>query len=191
MVDERRCHAHHSSNSPSTRASNKQVLLTSCESNPRPIGTASNSRFSEHSNDLFEYAVLSIFDFHYLAQPIQNEELLRKLYIEMDLSSYQISEVSGWSRTSISDAMRTLEIEKDGRKGPMPQYGMKKEGTKHIVHKGEQKIIKKMLTLRNKGLSYISIAEKLNDENIPSKLGKKWNKSTVADIIKRELKRKV
>ncbi len=48
-----------------------------------------------------------------------------------------------------------------------------------------------MLTLRNKGFSYISIAEKLNEENIPSKLGKKWNKSTVADIIKRELKRKV
>jgi SOS response regulatory protein OraA/RecX len=109
----------------------------------------------------------------------------------MDLSSYQISEISGWSRTSISDAMRSLDIEKDGRKAPVCQYGMKKEGTKHVVHKGEQKVIKKMLTLRNKGFSYISIAEKLNEENIPSKLGKKWNKSTVADIIKRELKRKV
>ncbi len=135
---------------------------------------------SEHSNDLFEYAVLSIFYFHYLAQPIQNEELLRKLYIEMDLSSYQISEISGWSRTSISDAMRTLEIEKVGRKG-----------TNHVVHTGEQKVIKKMLNLRKKRFSYISIAEKLNEENIPSKLGKKWNKSTAADIIKRELKRKV
>lgn len=183
----RRCHAHHDINVSSIKSSVKTLQ----ESNPRPIGAASNSRASEHSNDLFEYAVLSIFDFHYLAQPIQNEELLRKLYIEMDLSSYQISEISGWSRTSISDAMRTLEIEKNGRKGPMPQYGMKKEGAKHVVHKGEQKIIKKMLTLRNKGLSYISIAEKLNEENIPSKLGKKWNKSTVADIIKRELKRKV
>jgi intein-encoded DNA endonuclease-like protein len=68
---------------------------------------------------------------------------------------------------------------------------MKKEGTKHVVHKGEQKVIKKMLTLRNKGYSYVSIAEKLNEENILSKLGKDWNKSTVADIIKRELKRKV
>ena len=87
--------------------------------------------------------------------------------------------------------MRSLEIEKDGRKGPLPQYGMKKEGAKYVVHKGEQKVIKKMLTLRNKGLSYISIAEKLNEENIPSKLGKNWNKSTIADIIKRELKRKV
>lgn len=187
MVDERRCHAHHSSSGSSISSSAPDTQ----ESNSRPKGTASNSRLSEHSNDLFEYAVLSVFDFHYLAQPIQNEGLLRKLYIEMDLSSYQISEISGWSRTSISDAMRSLEIEKDGRKGPMPQYGMKKEGTKHVVHKGEQKVIKKMLTLRNKGLSYISIAEKLNEENIPSKLGKNWNKSTIADIIKRELKRKV
>lgn len=87
--------------------------------------------------------------------------------------------------------MRTLEIEKDGRKGTIPQYGMKKERTKHVVHKGEQKVIKKMLTLRDKGFSYACIAEKLNEENIPSKLGKKWNKSTVADIIKREQKRKV
>jgi hypothetical protein len=191
LVDEGRCHAHHSSNDSSTKASNEQELLTNCELNSRPNGTASSNGISERSNDLFEYAVLSIFDFHYLTQPIQNEELLRKLYIEMDLSSYQISEISGWSRTSISDAMRTLEIEKDGRKAPTPQYGMKKEGTKYVVHKGEHKVINKMLTLRNKGFSYISIAEKLNEEKIPSKLGKNWNKSTVADIIKRELKRKV
>lgn len=186
-MDERRCHAHHTSSGSSINSS----VADTQESNSRPKGSAPTKGTSEHLNDLFGYAVLSIFDFHYFAQPIQNEELLRKLYIEMDLSSYQISEFSGWSRTSISDAMRTLEIEKDGRKGPMPQYGMKKKGTKHVVHKGEQKVIKKMLTLRNKGFSYISIAEKLNEENIPSKLGKKWNKSTVADIIKRELKRKV
>jgi phospholipase A1 len=195
VVDERRCHAHHSSSSPSAKDSREQALVINCESNPCPIGTGTARGTSELSSsstsDLFEYVVLSIFDFHYLAQPIQNEELLRKLYIEMDLSSYQISEISGWSRTSISDAMRTHKIQKDGRKGPMPQYGMKKEGTKHVVHKGEQKVIKKMLTLRGKGYSYVSIAEKLNEENIPSKLGKNWNKSTVADIIKRKFKRKV
>ncbi len=123
-MDERRCHAHHSSNGSPTNSS----TLNTQESNSRPNGPASTSKLSEHSNDCFEYAVVSIFDFHYLTQPVQNEELLRKLYIETDLSSYQISEISRWSRTSISDAMRTLEIEKGKRKGPMPQYGIKKEG---------------------------------------------------------------
>ncbi len=129
--------------------------------------------------------------FHYFSQPIHNEGLLRQLYLEKDFSSYQISEISGWSRTSISDALRELEIKKDTRKGPLPQYGMKKEGATHVVHKGEQKIIGQMLSLRNSGLSFDVIAKKLNEENIPSKSGGQWNKSTVKEIIKREQKRKV
>jgi hypothetical protein len=60
------------------------------------------------------YSSLIILTFHYLSTPIQNEELLRKLYIEMDLSSYQAAEVSGWSRTSISDALKILDLSKRG-----------------------------------------------------------------------------
>ena len=60
------------------------------------------------------YSSLIILAFHYLSTPIQNEELLRKLYIEMDLSSYQAAEVSGWSRTSISDALKILDLSKRG-----------------------------------------------------------------------------
>lgn len=195
LAGERRCHAHHSSNDPSTKGSREQALLTNCESNPRLIKAGSIKGTFEHSDssssDLFEYTVLSIFDFHYLAQPIQNDGLLRKLDIEMDLSSYQISEFSGWSRTSISDALRELDIKKDTKKGPLPQYGMKKEGTTHVVHKGEQKVISKMLSLRDTGISFDAIANKLNEENIPSKSGCQWNKSTVKEIIKREQKRKV
>jgi hypothetical protein len=123
--------------------------------------------------------------------PVQNEELLRQLYMEMDFSSYRISEISGWSRTSISDALRQLDIKKNTRQSPLPQYGMKKNGTTHVVHKGEQKIIGKMLSLRDAGLSFDAIANKLNEENIPSKSGGQWNKSTVKEIIRRIQKRKV
>ncbi len=131
------------------------------------------------------YSSLIILAFHYLSTPIQNEELLRKLYIEMDLSSYQIAEVSGWSRTSISDALRILDLSKETKKAPNLKYGEKLVGGKRVPHKEEQKVIKKIITLRNKGLSFRAIANYLNEKKVPSKLGGKWNKTTVGDIINR------
>ena len=134
---------------------------------------------------------LTILAFHYFSQPIHNEELLRKLYLDMDFSSYQISEFSGWSRTSISDALRDLEISKDARKGPLPKYGEKIEGEKRVPHQGEQKVIKQMLSLRNKGLSFAAIATQLNKKKTPTKRGGNWNKSTIKDIINRNLNEEV
>ena len=134
------------------------------------------------------YSSLIILTFHYISTPIQNEGLLRQLYIEMDFSSYQISEISGWSRTSISDALRELDIKKESRKGPLPQYGMKKEGTTHVAHKGEQKVIGQMLSLLDAGQNFYQISKYLNDNNIPTKRGGSWS---VKEIIKREQKRKV
>ena len=69
------------------------------------------------------YSSLIILAFHYLSTPIQNEELLRKLYIEMDLSSYQIAEVSGWSRTRTSDALRILDLSKETKKHQISNLG--------------------------------------------------------------------
>jgi hypothetical protein len=98
------------------------------------------------------YSNLIIQAFHYLSTPIQNEELLRKLYIERDLTSYQIAEMSGWSRTSISDALRILDLSKETKKAPNLKFGEKLVGGKRVPHKEEQKVIKKIITLRNKGL---------------------------------------
>lgn len=111
--------------------------------------------------------------------------------MEIDFSSYQISKISECSRTSIKDVLSEMDIKKETRKGPLPQYEMKEEGTTHVVHKGEQKIIGQMLSLRNTGLSFDAVANKLNENNTPSKSGRQWNKSTVKEIIKREQKRKV
>ena len=131
------------------------------------------------------YPSLIILAFHYLSTPIQNEELLRKLYLEMDLSSYQIAEVSGWSRSSISDALRILDLSKETKKAPNLKFGERLVGGKRVPHKEEQKVIKKIITLRSKGLSFRAIANYLNEKKVPSKLGGKWNKTTVGDIINR------
>ena len=103
----------------------------------------------------------------------------------MDLSSYQIAEVSGWSRTSISDALRILDLSKETKKAPNLKFGEKLVGGKRVPHKEEQKVIKRIITLRNKGLSFRAIANYLNEKKIPSKLGGKWNKTPLGDIINR------
>ncbi len=125
---------------------------------------------------------ISIYTSHYFCLPIQNEQLLRKLYLELDLSSYQISEFTGWSRTAISDALRLLDIKKDKRKGPNAAFGMKKEGTTYVVHKGEKKVIKMILTLREKGLPFPQIAIDLNNKNYKTKMNKSWTKVSVREV---------
>ena len=58
----------------------------------------------------------------------------------MDLSSYQISEFSGWSRKSISDALRDLKNSKDSRIRLLPKCGEKIEGEKHVPHQTWEKL---------------------------------------------------
>jgi hypothetical protein len=124
---------------------------------------------------------------HFFNKPIQNPELLRKLYLEKDLSSYETHRKTGWSRTSISDALRKLGIQKETRKSPSLCFGEKLVGNKRVPHKGEQKVISKMIDLREQGYSFKRISEYLNNNSIPTKLGGAWYPSTVKDIVKREL----
>ena len=127
---------------------------------------------------------------HFFNKPIQKSELLRKLYLGKDLSSYEISKLTGWPRSSISDALRALSIKKETRKSPALCFGERFTGSKRVPHKGEQKLIEKMISLREKGYSFKRISEYLNDKNIPTKLGGSWYPSTVKDIVKRELKKR-
>jgi hypothetical protein len=50
---------------------------------------------------------------HFFNKPIQNSGLLRKLYIEKELSCYEISKLTDWSKTSISESHRKLNIKKE------------------------------------------------------------------------------
>ena len=108
---------------------------------------------------------------HFFNKPIQNSGLLRKLYLEKDLSSYEIHKKTNWSRTSISDALRSLGIEKPNRKAPVLSYGEKLIGTTRVVHKGEQKVIEKMMALSDEGKNFSQISKYLNSNKIPTKRG--------------------
>jgi hypothetical protein len=123
---------------------------------------------------------------------VENLSILRKLYIENSLSTYQIEEItdSSWSKTSVADALRTNDISRERVPSRLP-FGEKFVGGQRVPHLAEQKVIQRIIILRESEMSFRAIADYLNQRNTPTKLGCKWNKTTVGDILKRHLKRKV
>ena len=139
-----------------------------------------------------QVSYLSVFIAHFLVSPTENLEILRKFYLEHRLSTLQIEEItdSAWTKPTLIEALKQHQISRD-RLPSRLKYGEKLVGGKRVPHKEEQKIIQQIMALRNKEMSLRAIAKYLNDKNIPSKLGSKWNKTTVAEIINREQKTEV
>ena len=129
---------------------------------------------------------VSVFITHFLGNTSENREVLRKLYLDFDLSSYQIADLSGYSRTAISDFLRREAIKKSKRKSPTPRFGERlAAGGLRVPHLAEQKIIEKIVRLKNQGKSFRKIAEFLNSTATPSKRGGQWSKTTVQDVYNR------
>ncbi|MBH46957.1 MAG: hypothetical protein CME71_02170 [Halobacteriovorax sp.] len=133
---------------------------------------------------------VSVFIPHFIGNPAENHEILRKLYLEFDLSSYQISDLTGWSRTAISDYLRKAEINKEFIKSPIPRYGEREVGGVRVPHQAEQKVIQKIVTLKSKGHSFREIAKFLTESGVLSKRGGQWSKTTIQEIFKREQEKK-
>ena len=90
----------------------------------------------------------------------------------MDLTSYQISKICDWPRSSVSDSLRRLGIEKENRVANSPPFGKELRDGVLTSIPSEQRIIKKMIHLRKTGESYRSIAAHLNELKLPTKTGK-------------------
>jgi hypothetical protein len=128
---------------------------------------------------------LSVFIPHFLGRPAENRKILRKLYLDFDLSTYQISELTGWSRNAISDFLRRENITKDVIKSANLKFGERIVGGFRIPQQSELKVIQKILTLRSNGASFQKIARTLNERGFTAKRGGQWSKTTVHQIYKR------
>lgn len=135
-------------------------------------------------------AYLAVFTTHFLNLPKQNTGIFRKLYVDYRLSLVKIKEFSEnyWSKSSIIDALNTLDITK--HKAQKMRYGYKAQGHKVVPHLKEQQVIKQMIRLHTNGMSFRKITQELINQNIKTKKGGKWDKSIVATIIRREIKNK-
>jgi len=129
---------------------------------------------------------LSVFIPHFIGNPSENHSILRKLYLDFDLPMSKISEITGWSKTVVSDFFKREKTIKLGKKSSQPQYGERMVGGIRLPHQGEQKVILKILNFRYTGSSYRQIAKSLNASGICAKHGGLWSKTTVQQIFKRE-----
>lgn len=108
------------------------------------------------------------------------------MYIDFDLSSYQIADLSGYSRPAISTFLEKEDIKKLKHKSTTPRYGERlAAGRLRIPHLAEQKVIEKIIRLKTQGKSFRKIAEVLNSDGTPSKRGGQWSKTTVQDVFNR------
>lgn len=65
--------------------------------------------------------------------------------------------------------------------------GQRCEGRKRFGHHApEMLIVETIQRLANQGVSCLDIASTLNDEGIPTRLGKKWHSGTVSKILSRQ-----
>jgi hypothetical protein len=129
---------------------------------------------------------VSIFITHFFGNPAENQSILRKLYLDFDLSSSQIASITGFARTTISQFFKSHNIKKETQKSPNAKYGERTiSGGIRIPHNTELQTIKKILDLRKDGTSYIGIATKLNELGVKTKQGRQWSKSTVQNIVDR------
>lgn len=124
-------------------------------------------------------------------------EFLR-LY-EKGLSLNEIAKETGFSKTSIRDLFleQKVVLRSNTKANPdqpkKPQrafwgaipYGFSLLDGKLIVDGKETKVVRRILNLHQKGMSFNAIAKTLSAENIPSKIGKKWSDKTIAAIIRR------
>ncbi len=111
---------------------------------------------------------------------------MRKLYIEKQLSVVEISKFTSWPCSTIKNAIQKYSLSRD-RKPKHESFGWKKVSGQLIEHKGEQNIIKLILELRERGLSNPKIALELNNKNYKTKLKKSWTKSTIQEVVKKNL----
>ncbi|RLA61990.1 MAG: hypothetical protein DRQ88_00785 [Epsilonproteobacteria bacterium] len=134
---------------------------------------------------------LSVFITHFLNKPKNNLGIFRKLYLDHGLSVREIESIteSAWSKTTIIETMREKKITKSSNaKSNRLKYGERKVQGLIVPHLEEQKIIQKIIGLKNEGFSLRKIAKFLMEKNIKSKRGDQWDKSVIGDILKRELK---
>lgn len=118
---------------------------------------------------------------------------LRQKYQEKGLSLRQISAETFHSRQVVSDALKadgvSLRAPGQGYGNPSQlRFGYRKERGRVVPHLGEQQVIGAIKDLREEGMTFRQIAQRMTALKIPSKNGKfKWHPM----MVKRALENRV
>lgn len=136
---------------------------------------------------------------------VKTPERISEDYAELyrsGLSLNDISEHTGLARSTLRDAFKKQKIPirtkgqtikgeklgKDFKCAGHPPFGHAYLDGKLIVDPKEQLIIRKIVKLRQSGMSLRAIADELNHHNVPTRTGKAWYLSFVKTVIDRNQK---
>ena len=151
------------------------------------IITTSLSRWSRNTLDL-----------------LKSVEVLKKHKVSFEVIKEQVSlnTPMGEFFVSILGSIYTLERQltsertkdvinnkkKSGKVYSRVPFGFEKDGDDLVENSYEQKVLRKMMRLRTKGNSYLSISRFLNRNNHTTKTGKKFTKDNVRILLKTDRK---
>jgi transposase len=122
-------------------------------------------------------------------QLYKNKSFLHQKYIVEGLSCDEIATQIFSARTTILKYLKihgipVREIGRNQKRVRGLAYGQKFKERTLTEHKREQEIILKIRELRDKGLSYWTIADVLNTMKVPTKIRRgKWHARTVLSIL--------
>lgn len=147
-------------------------------------------RLSRRTRDIL-YLIEEVFKrghtrFLSITEQIDTKTAMGKFFLTM------MGALAQMEREVISERTRAALAYKKAKGDPLGAvpYGFKLEDGKYEKDPGEQKIVRRIKRLREKGKSYRQIATILNGEGIPAKRGGKWNHSAVHYIFQRTVKKK-
>ena len=115
-----------------------------------------------------------------LKENINLNEPMGVFIFQIFSSIYQL-EISQLSQRT-SDTLQTKKRKGKVYSGSI-MYGFDREGDRLVENPYEQKVLRKINSLRGKGYSFQKISDFLNRNNHPTKMGKKWNRNGVYCLL--------
>ena len=102
------------------------------------------------------------------------------LFVEKQHSAAQISQKTGWPKTSVIEALQLHGITREPKAPIVARYGWKLEDGQLVPHVRQQLVIQKMKKLRDgEGWSLNRVAKHLSESGVLTRTGKKWDHKVV------------
>jgi hypothetical protein len=132
-----------------------------------------------------------MIDFQYVF-PLTDRSFLHQKYVLEGLSRRQIAELTASSKATVTRYLHLHNIvtARPGRRswqhpGQLP-YGTRLHNGRVVPNKAEERILRRMCELRERGLTYRQIVARLEAARIPTKTGRtRWAATTVMNLVMR------
>ncbi len=168
--------------STGNRPAFEQVMQLVKDKKVGAVVVYSISRFARNTRKLLECVELmkkNKIGFHSFKEKIDIDTAMGEFFITVIGASAQLESMTTGER--IYDAK--MQGKENGRTYSAPIYGFDNDAQNHRLTPNDELMIVKSIIKDSETKSYGQIANKLNSENVPTKKGNKWYRSTVSNIV--------